>query len=54
MNVHMGNLGLYSFIEDGLSIYHKDVGGAFWIEIDHMEDYKRLNQWISENAAISP
>ncbi len=45
---------LYSFIEDGLNIYHKDVDGAFWIEIDHMEDYQRLNRWISENAAITP
>jgi L-glutamine-phosphate cytidylyltransferase len=36
---------LYSFIEEGTDIFHKDVGGAFWTEVDHMGDYNRLVEW---------
>ena len=35
---------LYSFIEDGLNIYHRDIKGSFWTEVDNRQDYveKRL------------
>ncbi|MFT4641937.1 MAG: choline kinase [Verrucomicrobiales bacterium] len=36
---------LYAFIEDGIDIYHQDVRGAFWTEVDHLGDYNRLVQW---------
>ena len=36
---------LYAFIDDGIDIYHKDVEGAFWTEVDHLGDYNRLVQW---------
>ena len=38
---------LYSFIDDGIAITHKDVEGAFWSEVDHLGDYNRLLDWIS-------
>lgn len=38
---------LYAFIDDGTAITHKDVGGAFWSEVDHLGDYNRLSNWIS-------
>ncbi|MBT4799030.1 MAG: phosphocholine cytidylyltransferase family protein [Verrucomicrobia bacterium] len=38
---------LYSFIDEGVAITHKDVEGAFWSEVDHLEDYNRLSSWIS-------
>lgn len=37
---------LYSFIGQGPGIFHKDVAGAFWSEVDHLEDYNRLADWI--------
>jgi hypothetical protein len=37
---------LYAFIEDDTDIFHKDVEGAFWTEIDHAGDYDRLTQWL--------
>ena len=38
---------LYAFIEDGIAITHKDVEGAFWSEVDDLEDYNRLSNWVS-------
>lgn len=40
---------LYSFMDDGVNIFHKDVEGAFWTEIDHIVDYQRLQNWVSKN-----
>jgi len=37
---------LYSFIEDGMPIYHEDIIGSFWTEVDHLGDYQRLNAWL--------
>ena len=36
---------LYAFIDDGFDIFHKDVDGAFWTEVDPLGDYNRLVQW---------
>lgn len=36
---------LYSILDDGVGIFHKDVEGAFWTEVDHVGDYDRLVQW---------
>ncbi|MBC8356597.1 MAG: phosphocholine cytidylyltransferase family protein [Planctomycetes bacterium] len=36
---------LYAFIDDGIDVFHKDVEGAFWTEVDHLGDYDRLVQW---------
>ncbi len=38
---------LYSFIEESMDIYHKDVMGIFWTEVDTPADYKRLTDWAS-------
>ncbi|MCP4473049.1 MAG: hypothetical protein GY821_00445 [Gammaproteobacteria bacterium] len=37
---------LYSFIEDGIDIFHTDIKGAFWTEVDDRHDYQRLTSWI--------
>lgn len=39
---------LYTFIDEGMTIYHKDVSGIFWTEVDHMGDYQRLNDWVAK------
>jgi len=39
---------LYSFIDDGMTIYHEDVIGTFWTEVDHDGDYQRLNNWLAK------
>ncbi len=44
---------LYSFINDGMAIYHEDVIGTFWTEVDHIGDYKRLNNWLADQNTIS-
>lgn len=36
---------LYAYLEDGFDVFHKDVDGAFWTEVDHAGDYNRLVQW---------
>ena len=41
---------LYAFIDDGIDIFHKDVEGAFWTEVDHLGDYDRLVQWIHSHG----
>lgn len=41
---------LYSFIDDGMTIYHEDVMGTFWTEVDHLGDYHRLNAWLAKQA----
>jgi len=40
---------LYSFIEDGVSIFHEDVNHVFWTEVDNVDDYRRLEGWISKD-----
>jgi choline kinase len=42
---------LYAFIDDGIAITHKDVGGAFWSEVDHLGDYNRLSNWVSREKS---
>jgi len=42
---------LYSFIEDGMPIYHEDIIGYFWTEVDHLADYQRLNAWLANQKA---
>jgi choline kinase len=41
---------LYSFINDGGTIYHEDVKGIFWTEVDHLGDLQRLNNWLVKKA----
>jgi choline kinase len=38
---------LYSFIPEGVPIYHRDVAGTFWAEVDYVEDYERILKWLS-------
>jgi choline kinase len=40
---------LYSFFDQRTDITHIDVDGAFWTEIDHMGDYRRLQNWLTRN-----
>jgi choline kinase len=41
---------LYAFIDDGIDIFHTDVEGAFWTEMDHLGDYDRLVKWTSSKV----
>lgn len=36
---------LYSMIQDGKPIWAEDVEGAFWAEIDYIEDYHRILEY---------
>ena len=44
---------LYSFIDEGMVIYHKDVMGIFWTEVDHVGDYQRLQGWLAKQGTHS-
>jgi len=44
---HWWEDALYTYIPEGVPIYHFDVAGTFWTEIDDLNDYKRLNDWLS-------
>lgn len=39
---------LYSFIEEGVDIFHTDIKGTFWTEVDNGNDYQRLTSWLSK------
>jgi choline kinase len=39
---------LYSFINEDMIIYHEDIIGTFWTEVDHLADYERLNIWLTK------
>jgi L-glutamine-phosphate cytidylyltransferase len=41
---------LYSFIPEGVPIYHRDIAGIFWAEVDYVEDYDRIMSWVAKNA----
>jgi choline kinase len=43
---------LYSFIEEGMDIFHEDVAGAFWTEVDTPADYSRLRDWTSPERTM--
>ena len=45
---------LYAFVDDDMTIMHKDVEGAFWTEVDHMGDYDRLVQWNRRQTRPEP
>ena len=38
---------LYSFIEENMDIFHEDVMGTFWTEVDTPADYERLTDWTA-------
>ena len=39
---------LYSFIEEGRDIFHRDIKGIFWTEVDDSRDHNRLVAWLSK------
>jgi len=41
---------LYSFIPQGVPIYHFDIAGTFWTEIDDLRDYNRLQNWLGRQS----
>lgn len=41
---------LYSFMDDGMTINHKDIDGRFWTEIDNRMDYERLQSILRTNS----
>ena len=38
---------LYSFIEKNIPIHYFDVAGTFWSEVDTLQDYNYLQNWIT-------
>jgi choline kinase len=44
---------LYAFIQEGISVFHQDVAGAFWTEVDHLGDYNRLVNWNTSQSCVA-
>ena len=40
---------LYSFIGTGTDVYIKDIKGIFWAELDYIEDFQRIEQYLNKN-----
>jgi len=38
---------LYSFIEKQIPIHYFDIAGTFWSEVDTLQDYNYLQDWIT-------
>ena len=37
---------LYSLVETNKPIYIEDINGSFWAEVDFIEDYERIKEFI--------
>lgn len=40
---------LYSFIGTGIDVYVKDIKGIFWAELDYIEDFQRIEQYLGQD-----
>ena len=45
---------LYSFIEKRIPIHYFDVAGTFWSEVDTLQDYNYLKNWIKNQDMPMP
>ena len=45
---------LYSFIEKQIPIHYFDVAGTFWSEVDTLQDYNYLQNWITNQDRPIP
>ena len=43
---------LYSFIEKNIPIHYFDVAGTFWSEVDTLQDYNYLQNWITNQDTL--
>jgi choline kinase len=37
---------IYRTVEDGENVYVNDVAGVFWAEVDYIEDYERIKNFV--------
>ena len=45
---------LYSFIAKQIPIHYFDVAGTFWSEVDTLQDYNYLQNWITSQGMTVP
>jgi len=45
---------LYSYIEKNIPIHYFDVAGTFWSEVDTLQDYNYLQNWITSQVRSLP
>ena len=45
---------LYSFIEKQIPINYFDVAGTYWSEVDTLQDYNNLQNWIANQDMLIP
>ena len=44
---------LYSFIGTGTDVYVKDIKGIFWAELDYIEDFQRIEEYLKNNKTMA-
>ena len=37
---------IYRTVEDGQNVYINDIAGIFWAEVDYIEDYERIKEFV--------
>ena len=37
---------IYRTVEDGQNVYVNDIAGIFWAEVDYIEDYERIKEFM--------
>jgi choline kinase len=42
---------LYSFIGTGTDVYVKDIRGIFWAELDYIEDFQRIEEYLNKQES---
>ncbi len=40
---------IYRTVDDDKKVYVKNIEGIFWAEVDYIEDYERIKEFISKN-----
>ncbi|MDR2196211.1 MAG: phosphocholine cytidylyltransferase family protein [Gallionellaceae bacterium] len=39
---------IYRTVDEGKDVYVKDIAGRFWAEVDYVEDYERIKQFVKQ------
>jgi len=41
---------IYRTVDDGADVFVENVSGVFWAEVDYIEDYERIKEFVNKNS----
>ncbi|EIC23436.1 phosphocholine cytidylyltransferase family protein [Thiorhodovibrio frisius] len=44
---------IYRTVESGAKVHIQDIAGQFWAEVDYIEDYQRITDFVAGNGTVS-